>query len=97
MFIPPKRYTNSPLGHSADIALWLHVSSQRFSLAQTGPSSVMLDGDAIVPVGPARVEVVVDGRSHFSDVTIIGRKTGSQWVDISRANANGSMPVKQAS
>ena len=62
----------------------------------------MLDGDVSVPVGPARIEIVNDGTSYFSDVTILGRKPGSLWLDISRANtarANTGdvIPIKQAS
>jgi len=84
MITLPKRHTVSPLGHSADISLLLHVAGQTIPLAQTGRDSLMLDGEANVPTGPARVEVVNDGVSFFSDVTITGRKAGSMWIDITR-------------
>jgi hypothetical protein len=72
MIALPKRRTISPLGHSADISLWLHVGDQKISLAQTGPTGVVLEARASVPNGPARVEIVNDGFSYFSDVTITG-------------------------
>jgi len=77
-----KRRVSSPLGHSADISLWLHVADQKISLAQTGSSEIKLNRDVQVPLGPARVEIINDGVSHLSDITITGRKPGSLWLDI---------------
>ncbi len=82
MITLPKRHTVSPLGHSADIALWLHVGDRTISLAQTAPTTVMLDGDCDVPIGPAKVEVINDGVSFFRNVRVTGRKAGSLWIDI---------------
>ena len=88
----PKRHTCSPLGHSADVSLWLHLADQTIPLAQTSRDSIKLGQEVSVPLGRARVEVVTDGVSHVSDVTITGRKPGSLWLDIADI-----VPVKQAS
>jgi hypothetical protein len=81
----PKRYTASPLGHSADVELWLHIESQKISLTHTCGTCVRLERDAPLPPGPAKLEIVVDGRSHLSDVTVTGRQADRLWVDIVRA------------
>jgi hypothetical protein len=81
MITLPKRHTSSPLGHSADVSLWLHVADQKISLAQTSNTAVKLDQDIEVSPGPARVEIINDGVSHISVVTITGRKPNSLWLN----------------
>ena len=82
MITLPKRHTSSPLGHSADVALWLHLADQTISLAQTSRTTLKLSQDIEIPKGPARVEIITDGVSHFSDVTITGREPNSLWLTI---------------
>ncbi len=78
----PKRYAISPLGHSADVSLLLHKDGRRIRLRQTCSTEIKLREDVDVSPGPARVEIVTDGVSHFSDVVIVGRRAGSLWVEI---------------
>jgi hypothetical protein len=82
MFTLPKRAVSSPLGHSAEVDLILHLKDQKVPLAQTGRTSVRLAHDVDIPAGPARVEIITDGISHFSDVTVTGRKPNSLWLNI---------------
>jgi hypothetical protein len=49
---------------------------------QTCDIGVKLAEDVAVPSGPARVEIITDGISHFSDVTVTGRKPNSLWLNI---------------
>jgi len=87
MVTPPKRrHTSSPLGHSADVILRLHIADQTIPLRQTSSTSIQLGRDIDVPIGPARVEVIIDGASHFSDVTICGRQPNSLWLNIELHN-----------
>jgi hypothetical protein len=82
MFTLQKRHTSSPLGHSADVSLHLHVADQTIPLCQTSNTAVKLRQDVHVSPGPARVEIITDGVSHFSDVTITGREPDSLWLNI---------------
>jgi hypothetical protein len=82
MFTLEKRQTISPLGHSADVSLWLHVGGQKLSLAQTSRAFIKLNSDADVPPGPARIELIIDGESHFSNVTITGTQADGRWANI---------------
>jgi hypothetical protein len=82
MITLPKRHTSSPLGHSADVSLWLHVAGQKLSLAQTSSTAIKLVQDKEILPGPAKIEIINDGVSHWSDVTIAGREPNSHWLNI---------------
>jgi hypothetical protein len=84
MIALPKPKNVSPLGHSADVDLKLHLGDRVVALAQTSRSEIILAEDADVPVGPARVESIVDGESYCCDVTITGRRPGTLVINISR-------------
>ncbi|MGB7159211.1 MAG: hypothetical protein WBD40_14175 [Tepidisphaeraceae bacterium] len=82
MSLLPAKTTCSPLGHSADVTLLLHVASGTIPLAQTSDAALKLKHDTHITFGPAKVEIVVDGVSHFTDVTITARRPNSLWLDL---------------
>jgi hypothetical protein len=85
MIALPKPKNASPLGHSADIDLRLHVDGQVIALAQTGRDEIKLAGEMDVPPGPAEVEIITDGVSYRSQVTIVGpQQQDRRWLIINR-------------
>jgi hypothetical protein len=82
MLVLPKQKTGSPLGHSADVILLLHCDGRTLSLSHTSNNSLRLAEHATVPLGPARVEIITDGVSFYSEVIITGRRPESLWLEI---------------
>lgn len=82
MSVLPAKTSCAPLGHSADVALALHVAGGMVPLAQTGNAALKLKHDTHISLGLAKVEIVVDGVSHFTDVTITARRPHSLWLDL---------------
>jgi len=78
----PRPNRVSPFGHSADVELRLHAGGEVLSLTQTGPDAVRLKDDIAVPAGPAKVEVIVDGQSHMSEIVIVGSQRDTRWLAI---------------
>jgi hypothetical protein len=85
MFTLPKQKTASPLGHSADVSLFLHTQDGIRSLSHTSGMAIRLSDDVFVAPGPARVEIITDGVSHFSDVIVSGRRPNTLWLEIADA------------
>ncbi len=83
MLLLPKSKSASPLGHSADVDLLLHTTGRTFSLSHTCSTALRLIDDIEVPCGPARVEIITDGVSNYSDVIVLGPEDrGGRWLKI---------------
>ena len=89
MPVLPRSKAIGSLGHSADVNLLLHSNGRTFSLSHTCSTALRLADDVAVPIGPARVEIITDGISHYSDITILGPENGdSRWLKIQLLSAD---------
>jgi hypothetical protein len=69
--------------HSATVQMWLHVGDQSLPVVQAGDKALKLRDHTLLPSGPASLEIVVDGQSRYSAVTV--EIDGPEcWVQISR-------------
>ena len=69
-------------GHSSTVQMYLHLGSVSFALAQASTDAVRLKADATIPLGPAEVEIIVDGVSHRSQVQVLSSESRDNWIDI---------------
>jgi hypothetical protein len=69
--------------HSATVEMWLHIGGQSLPVAQAGDRLVKLRDSATPPNGRATLEIIVDGESRRSAVTVVANGD-SRWVHVSR-------------
>jgi hypothetical protein len=73
--------------HSAAVQMWLHIGNQSLPVVQAGDRALKLRDHVMLPTGPASLEVVVDGQSRHSAITVLSNDN-SRWIKISHAISN---------
>lgn len=82
---PSNRYHGN--GYSADVRLWLILQDgTRLRPGQVGHDCVIFSEPTLIPAGPAVVEIVVDGRPHRWDVTLVPHPHADTCVPIIERN-----------
>jgi hypothetical protein len=80
----PQTQPSSPNGHSATVQMRLHINGQSLPVVQAGDNALKLRDNIRLPEGPASLEIIVDGQSRQSAVTVLS-SGDTRWIQISRS------------
>jgi hypothetical protein len=64
--------------------MWLHNNGQSYPVVQAGDKAIKLRDDTRLTTGPASLEVVIDGKSRQTKVTVLP-KGDQRWIQITRS------------
>ena len=82
MIATTRRNVATPLGHSAEVQLYLHTNNQTIRLAQVGSDALKPFDGGVIPTGLSKLEVVVDGTSYTRMVLVPRAGVPGAWAQL---------------